>query len=177
MQFTSTFFLAASALASLAAARTAQFVNQDGTTRHIVFTPTEGQPPIPGLTVAGNSQVSQDFPEGWIGNAYTYDDGAANVPGLLAEFRWDGFGGANYFDVSAIVNPQATDGVMMMYPSQSKQPTSGCLTVSCTNQYNQPDDIATQSTTEESITVLLGQRIKSARRNHVDVVARDYVLH
>jgi hypothetical protein len=180
MQFTKTVLLAAAALASMVAAvaadNTALFVNQDGTTRHVVFTPSPGSPDIQSLTVSGNSQASQQFPEGWTGNAYAYNDGEPNTAGILAEFRFNGFGKANYFDVSAIVNPSATEGVMMIYPSESKKPVSGCLTTSCSNQYNQPDDIATQSSTESDFTVLLGSRIKSARRGINDVVARDYVL-
>jgi hypothetical protein len=177
MQFFKTLFLTAAALASIVAAdNTAQFVNQDGTTRHIVFTPSDGSPKINELTVQGNSNANQQFPQGWTGNAYSYNDGQPNVPGLLAEFRFNGYGKSNFFDVSAIVNPQATDGVMMIYPSQSKSPVSGCMTTSCSNQYNQPDDVATLSSTESDFTVLLGQRIKSARRGVNDVVGREFVL-
>lgn len=177
MQFTKTVLLAAAALASMVAAdNTALFVNQDGTTRHVVFTPSPGSSEIQSLTVSGNNQASQQFPQGWTGNAYAYDDGQPNIAGILAEFRFNGFGKANFFDVSAIVDPSATEGVMMMYPSDSKQPVSGCLTISCSNQYNQPDDIATLSSTESDFTVLLGSRIKSARRGVNDVVARNYVL-
>ena len=177
MQFSKTLFLTAAALASIVAAdNTAQFVNQDGTTRHVVFTPSDGSSNIVEITVQGNSNASQQFPQGWTGNAYSYNDGQPNVPGLLAEFRFNGYGKSNFFDVSAIVNPQATDGVMMIYPSQSKSPVSGCMTTSCSNQYNQPDDVATLSSTESDFTVLLGQRIKSARRGVNDVVAREFVL-
>lgn len=180
MQFAKTIFIGAAALASMVAAavadNTALFVNQDGTTRHVVFTPSDGSPEIEGLTVQGNDQASQQFPQGWTGNAYAYNDGAENKAGILAEFRFNGYGKANFFDVSVIVDPSATEGVMMMYPSESKQPISGCTTTSCSNQYNLPDDIATLSSTESDFTVLLGKRIKSARRGINDVVARDYVL-
>jgi hypothetical protein len=175
MQFSKTFFL--TALATLVAAQnSAQFVNQDGITRHVVFTPSEGFAQINELTVEGNSQVTQQFPQGWTGNAYSYDDGQPNVPGILAEFAFNGYGSANFFDISAIVNPSATDGIIMMYPSQSKTPVSGCMTVSCSTQYNQPDDIATQASTESDFTVILGQRIQSARRGVNDVIAHSYVL-
>lgn len=179
MQFSKTVLLAAAAFASMVACNpdnTAQFVNQDGTTRHVVFTPSDGSPQVESVTVTGNGQVTQQFPQGWTGNAYAYNDGQPNVAGILAEFRFNGFGKANFFDVSAIVDPSATEGVMLMYPSDSKNPVSGCLTISCTNQYNHPDDIATKSSTESDFTVLLGQRIKSARRGINDVVSRDYVL-
>jgi len=165
MQFASTVFLAATALASFVAAdNTATFVNQDGTTRHIVFTPSPGSSTIDTITIQGNTNQTQQFEQGWTGNAYTYDDGQQNVAGILAEFRFDGYGQANFFDVSGIVNPNATDGVMMIYPTQSKTPVSGCLTISCSNQYNHPDDIATLASDESDFTVLLGQRVQSARR-------------
>lgn len=177
MQFSKAVLVAATALAATVAAdNTAQFSNQDSTTRHIVFTPSDGSEKLDEITVQGNSNVSQQFPQGWTGNAYTYNDGEPNVAGLLAEFRFNGYGKSNFFDVSAIVNPKATDGVIMMYPSQSKTPVSGCMTTSCSNQYNQPDDIATLSSTESDFTVLLGQRIKSARRGINDVVGREYVV-
>jgi len=177
MQFSNTILLAAAALASIVVAdNTAKFVNQDSTTRHVVFTPSEGHSQLPEITVAGKADQTQQFPQGWTGNAYTYNEGQANQAGLLAEFRFNGYGQANFFDVSSIVNPGATDGVMMMYPANSKQPVSGCLTTACTNQYNAPDDVATLSSDESDFVVLLGQRIKSARRGIVDAVARDYVL-
>lgn len=176
MPFSKTILLAAAALASMVAAdNTAQFVNQDGTTRHVVFTPSEGSPTIDEITVQGNSTATQQFPEGWTGNAYSYNDGQPNVPGILAEFRFNGYGKANFFDVSAIVNPQATGGVMMMYPTLSKTPVSGCLTTPCSNQYNQPDDIATLSSTESDFTVLLGQRINAARRGINAAVGREFL--
>lgn len=134
MQFSKTILFTAAALASFVAAEnTANFVNQDGTTRHVVFTPSPGSSEMDEITVKGNSNATQQFPSGWTGNAYTYNDGEPNEPGLLAEFRFNGYGKSNFFDVSAIVSPDATDGVMMMYPSESKTPVSGCLTTSCTN--------------------------------------------
>jgi len=175
MQFSKTFLLAAFA-AFVAADNTAKFVNQDSTTRHVVFTPSEGMAQIDEITVAGNANATQQFPQGWTGNAYSYNDGEANVPGILAEFAFNGYGSANFFDISAIVNPQATDGIIMMYPTASHTPVSGCVTVSCTNQYNLPDDIATLASTDSDFTVILGSRIQSARRGINEAIARKYVL-
>ena len=175
MQFSNTFIFAAFA-AFVAAQNSAQFVNQDATVRHVVFTPSEGNAQIDDITVAGNTNVTQQFPQGWTGNAYSYNDGETNVPGILAEFAFNGYGTSSFYDISAIVNPQATDGIIMMYPTQAKTPVSGCVTVSCTNQYNQPDDIATMASPDSDFTVILGQRIQSARRGINDVVARKYVL-
>lgn len=173
MQFSKSFFVAA--LATLAAANSADFVNQDGTTRHVVFTPSEGFAQIDGITISGNSQATVEFPSGWTGNAYSYDDGEANVPGILAEFAFDGYAGINFFDISAIVNPQATDGIIMMYPTQAKTPLSGCLTIACSNQYNQPDDVATQASSYSDFTVILGQRVQSARRGISDIMAHTHI--
>ena len=173
MQLPKSLFIAA--LATLAAANSANFVNQDGTIRHVVFTPSEGFAQIDELTVPGNSQATVEFPSGWNGNAYSYDDGQANVPGILAEFAFNGYAGVNFFDISSIVNPQATDGIIMMYPTQTKTPVSGCLTTACSNQYNQPDDVATQAASESDFTLILGQRIQSARRSVSDIMARAHV--
>jgi len=157
MQFSKTFL--AAALTALAAANSAHFVNQDSITRHVVFTPSAGHAQIDELTVQGNDNASQEFPNGWIGNAYTYNDGEANVPGILAEFCFDCWGAINFFDISAIVSPQATDGAIMMYPSGSMTPVSGCTTIACTNQYNLPDDVATKSSSDSDFTVILGKRV------------------
>lgn len=173
--FSKTFILSALA-AVVAADNSALFVNQDATTRHVVFTPSEGFAQIDEIAIAGNTNATQAFPQGWTGNAYSYNDGEQNVAGILAEFAFNGYGDANFFDISAIVNPQATDGIIMMYPSNSKTPVSGCVTVSCTNQYNLPDDIATLASPESDFTVILGSRIQSARRGINDAVARKYVL-
>jgi hypothetical protein len=173
MQFSKSFILAA--LATLAAANSANFVNQDGTTRTVVFTPSEGFAQIDEITIAGNSQATVEFPSGWTGNAYSYNVGQANVPGILAEFAFNGYAGINFFDISAIVNPQATDGIIMMYPTQAKTPVSGCLTIACANQYNQPDDIATEASPEADFTVILGQRVQSARRGISEVMERAHV--
>lgn len=174
MQFSKTFFIAA--LAGLVAANnSATFTNQDDTTRHVVFTPSEGHAELETITVAGNTNATQEFPQGWTGNAYSYNDGAENIPGILAEFSFNGYGAANFFDISAIVAPEATDGLIMMYPTNSKTPTSGCMTIACTNQYNLWDDIATQASSDSDFTIIMGQRIHSARRG-VEAVARRHVL-
>jgi len=175
MQFSNTFLLAAFA-AFVAADNSAQFVNQDAITRNVVFTPSAGNAEIDPITVAGNTNATQQFPQGWTGNAYSYNDGESNVPGILAEFAFNGYGSSNFYDISAIVNPTATDGIIMMYPTEAKTPVSGCVTVSCSNQYNLPDDVATLASSDSDFTVILGQRIQSARRGINDVVARKYVL-
>lgn len=73
------------AAATLASANSITFVNQDATQRTIVFTSSAGLPQINSVVIAGFDQTKVDFPEGWIGNAYSVSEGAPNVPGMLAE--------------------------------------------------------------------------------------------
>lgn len=168
MQFTSTLLLAASALATLATANIVHFVNQDSTTRTIYFTPTAGGASIASLSVPGLATESATFPNAWIGNWHSVSAGAENVPGMLGEVRWNGFGGANYFDVSAIVNPNDNVGVKEIFPKFSATPISGCQTFPCSNAYNKPDDVATLSTHDTELICLLGN-IATERRH-----ARDF---
>jgi hypothetical protein len=174
MQFTSTLLFAATALFSLATANTVEFVNQDGTTRNIVFTPQEGLAAIDTIVLEGHGTANVTFPVSWIGNWYSYNEGSANVPGMLGEVRWDGFAGANYFDVSAIVNPSDHNGVKMIFPKNSNEPLSGCQTFPCSNAYNQPNDIATLSTPDHTLVCLVGT-LSSARRRSLARMPREFI--
>ena len=161
MQFLSTVLFAATALASLATATNiVYFTNQDGTNRNIVCTAQEGL---------------EQIPDGWIGNCYSVSKGAPNVPGMLAEFRFNGFAGATYFDVSAIVNPDDAEGVKMVFPKNSDKPVSGCQTFPCSNAYNRPDDVATLSTDDSELVVLIGNLKNERRRGLVARMSREYV--
>jgi len=176
MQFLSTVFLAASALATLATAEnTLHFVNQDSTTRTIYFTAQAGLAEIPELVIEGLGTANQSIPENWIGNAYSVSEGAANVPGMLAEFSFNGYAGATYFDVSAIVNPNDADGIKMIFPLNSNTPVSGCQKFPCSNAYNKWDDIATLSSTDTDFVVLLGNLSNERRRGLVARVAHEFV--
>jgi hypothetical protein len=175
------------ALASLAAAaNTVTFVNQDSTTRTIKFTAQSGLAAIDDLTVKGNENGTATIPDSWIGNWYSVSEGADDTPGMLGEVRYNGFSGATYFDVSAIVNPDDTNGVKEIFPKSSETPVSGCQSFPCSNAYNKWDDIATLSTTETDLICLLGT-LSTARRGAVlprmntvnpeDIkVSRDFVL-
>jgi len=193
MQFINTILLAATALASLATAEnTIQFVNQDfTTTKNIVFTANAGLESIPTLVLAPGSTVSQAIPEAWIGNFYSYNDGSPDVPGYLGEVAFDTWEANTFYDVSAIVNPSDTEGIKALYPladafslgvsdlvASVKTATgvSGCNTSGgfCKDQYNAPDDIATQSTTGSTFVCLVGNPSSSVRRSAR--FARDYVL-
>lgn len=177
MKLINTILFAAIALASMATANTVYFVNQDGTSRTLVFTGQIGMPTIENLVMEGSSIANQSFPTGWIGNWYSVSEGNdLAIPGMLGEVRWDGFAGQTYFDVSAIVNPNDTEGVKEIFPLNTNEPLSGCQTFPCANAYNQPNDIATLSTPENELVCLIGnlnnmrKRGLSARR-----LARDFV--
>jgi hypothetical protein len=174
MQFLKALF-ATIALASVATAGSVHFVNQDSTERTIIFTPNAGLTTIPDLTISGSSTANQTFPTGWIGNWYSVSAGATNTPGMLGEVRFDGFAGATYFDVSAIVNPNDTEGVKMIFPKNSNTPVSGCQSFPCANAYNKWDDIATLSTDDDELICLLGNLSNSRRRGMVAKMSRDFV--
>lgn len=182
MQFINTILLAATALASFAAANTVDFVNQDNTIRHIVFTSQEdtGAAKIPDLIVPGLGTVSQTFPTGWIGNWFSYNDGQFHELGMLGEVRFDGWNGIVFFDVSAIVNSTDTEGVKMLYPkglspSFSSTPVSGCQTEVCTNRYNNWDDVATKATTITDLVCLLGNLANPERKRAAKVYPRSFI--
>jgi len=164
MQLTTTIFSAA-AIFSTATANMVHFVNQDSTTRNIVFTAQEGLAPIDTLVLEGNKNANVTFPDSWIGNWYSYNEGSPNVPGVLGEVRWNGFAGANYFDVSTIANPTDLVGVKEIFPMYSALPVSGCQVLPCSNAYNKWDDIATLSTTDDTLVCLLGTAAVTSRRN------------
>ncbi|KAI8958225.1 hypothetical protein F5Y11DRAFT_360189 [Daldinia sp. FL1419] len=171
----------AAASATLVSANSFTFVNQDSTTRHITFTPAAGQAPIAPITVGGNSQSRVDFPQGWIGNAYSFNEGAPDVPGMLAEVAFNGWNGLTYYDVSAIVNPGDVNGVKQMYPAsqmqaQAKVSVSGCEVFPCGSAYYHPDDIQTVTTLETDLIVTLGGGALARRDVEAMVVPRNYVL-
>ncbi|PQE08252.1 dnase1 protein [Rutstroemia sp. NJR-2017a BVV2] len=174
MQF-STLFAAASALFTLASAGTVHFVNQDSTTRTIVFTPNPGYATIESLIIVGLATGKQEFPTGWIGNWYSVSEGATDIPGMLGEVAFDSYAGATYFDVSAIVNPDDGNGVKEIFPLHSSSPVSGCQSFPCANAYNKWDDIQTQSTDGSELVCLLGNLSGSQRRSLRAKLPREFV--
>jgi len=172
MQFSAIF--AATALFSLATANTVEFINQDSTTRTVIFTAQEGLATIDNVVVEGLATANVTFPDSWIGNWFSVSEGSAIVPGMLGEVRWNGYAGANYFDVSAIVNPGDIHGVKMIFPKNSNEPVSGCQTFPCSNAYNQPNDIATLSTTDDTLVCLLGN-LSNERRRSLARMPREFV--
>jgi hypothetical protein len=170
MQFSSLLLFAASALAG-----SVHFVNQDSTERTIVFTANLGLESIDKLVIPGMATANQTFPTGWIGNWYSVSKGANDVPGMLGEVRFDGYAGATYFDVSAIVNPDDTVGVKEIFPLHSNTPVSGCQTFPCANAYNKWDDVATKATDSSELVCLLGSLTNERRRGLVAKMTRDFV--
>ncbi|KAI2615867.1 DNase1 protein [Hypoxylon sp. NC1633] len=182
MRFTQ-FVAYAAGAASLASANSLTFINQDSTTRHIVFTASAGHEPVDTLTITGNDQQKLEFPVGWVGNAYSYSEGKDNVVGMLAEVTFQGWNGITYYDVSAIVNPYDHEGVKQMYPSTELQATekvsvSGCTNFPCGTAYYVPDDIQTVTTYETDLVVTLGNPPDdvASREAQPELVPRHYVL-
>jgi hypothetical protein len=176
MRFSFTVVLAS--IATLASANTMEFVNQDSTSRTIYFTQQEGLAAIDPLTVPGDSNATATFPIGWIGNFYSVCEGNDIVPGMLGELRWDGWDGINWFDVSAIVNPNDKHGVKTIAPKYSSTPMSGCESYDdgCDNAYYHPDDVQTKSTQEKDLVCTIGNKIsitKPKERRH----PRHFIAH
>lgn len=174
MQFFST-ILAAAALATLTSAGSVHFVNQDNTQRTIIFTANLGLESVPELVIPGMATANQTFPTGWTGNWYSVSKGKPNVPGMLGEVRFDGFAGASYFDVSAIVNPNDDEGVKMIFPMHASHPVSGCQTFPCSNAYNKWDDIATLSADGNELVCLLGNLSNERKRSAISRMPREYL--
>jgi len=196
MQLINTILLAAAALASMATAQnTVKFVNQDHVhTKNIVFTPNAGLAPIETLVLEPAQTQTQTFPDGWLGNFYSYTTGLENRPGMLGEVAFNGFAGATYYDISSIVNPGDTWGVKVLYPAPESYSTlgvkdlvetaasaegiSGCLSTDdgvCTNQYNAPNDQATQSTSGSALICIVGNPIQATRRRSARF-SRAYIM-
>jgi len=175
MQFINTVLFAATAFGSMAAANTIHYINQDSTDRTIYFTGQSDSVAIDSLRVPGLSTADQTFPTSWIGNFYSVSDGSDNVPGMLGEVRWDGSAGSNYFDVSAIVNPDDTSGVKELFPKTQQKPVSGCQTFPCSNAYNKADDIATLSTTDTELVCLIGNLSNERKRGMVAKMSREFI--
>ena len=183
MQFINTILFAATALASLASAHnTVDFINQDNTIRHIVFTSQEdtGAAKIQDLIVPGLGTASQTFPTGWIGNWFSYNEGQKHDLGMLGEVRFDGWDGLVFFDVSAIVNASDNDGVKVLYPkglnpAHSSTPVSGCQTPICANRYNNWDDVATKATKITDLVCLIGNLATTERRRDAKVYPRSFI--
>ncbi|KAJ8125960.1 hypothetical protein O1611_g7678 [Lasiodiplodia mahajangana] len=183
MHFSTQFTVFAAAAATLASANSITFVNQDATKRTIVFTPNAGLQQIDSVVIAGFDETKVEFPQGWIGNAYSVSEGAANVVGMLAEVTFQGWNGFTYYDVSAIVNPNDHEGVKEMYPAsekdaQEKVEISGCAVFPCPKVYYHPDDVQTVTSTEEDFICTLGNppTTTATRDVETELVARKFVL-
>jgi len=150
--------LALAATAAVANAAGVTFWTLDDKTRMIYFTPNAGNgyKEIEPIKVSNAEKTRVEFPDEWIGNAYAVQEGADNVPGMLAEFNFGGWNGQTYFDVSAIVDPKDHNNVKQMWPAKSQQPMSGCEVFPCDNAYWLPDDVQTKVTSETELITTLG---------------------
>lgn len=168
MLFSTLALVASAALAS--ATNQVTFMSLDSTDRTVYFTPTSGGESIDDTTVSGGDSVTVDFPSGWIGNWYAISSNGTNTPGMLGEVSFNSWNDLTYFDVSAIVNPEDTDGVYEIYPSDSETPVSGCTDMtSCNNMYIASDDVQTKSTdSTHLISTLGGGNIEVSTRRSVE---------
>jgi len=159
------FAVVMASLWALASANTVEFVNQDPITRTIYFTQQEGLASIDPAVIAGLTNCTVEFPVSWIGNFFSVSEDADIVPGMLGELRWDGWGGINWFDVSAIVNPNDMNGVKTISPKYAGSPYSGCENYEggCDNAYYAPNDIQTKSTTDKDLVCTLGTQISISK--------------
>lgn len=183
MQFSKQLITLAATAVTLASANSITFTNQDATQRTIVFTPSAGLQQLDSVVIAGFDDAKVEFPNGWIGNAYSVSEGAPNVPGMLAEVTFQGWNGLTYFDVSAIVNPNDHEGVKEMYPvsemeAKEKVKISGCSLFPCAKAYYHPDDIQTVTSPEEDFICTLGNPPQTvvSRDVETELVARKFVL-
>ncbi|OTB06076.1 hypothetical protein M426DRAFT_21196 [Hypoxylon sp. CI-4A] len=180
--FTQIAAFAAAAATVASATNSITFVNQDGTNRKIVFTPSGGYQSVDSITVSGNSQSKVDIPASWVGNAYSISEGSDDVPGMLAEVTFQGWNDFTYFDVSAIVNPSDTVGVKQIFPASElaaevKSLVSGCILFPCATAYYAPEDVQTVTTTETDLIVTLGNANNiTSRDTEPKYVPRHYVL-
>jgi len=170
MQFSS--ILACAALAGLAIADSVTFTNLDSIAKTIYFTGNAGDyGAAPTLAVPAKATVTWSAGQGFVGNFYSVNEGAANVPGMLGEIN---FAEANivWYDVSAIVNPNDNAGVKKLWASAG-DPISGCDSYpGCTNCYNLPNDIQTKSTSSRELYATVGVAGASKRDEVVESVRR-----
>ncbi|KAK0635204.1 hypothetical protein B0T17DRAFT_612111 [Bombardia bombarda] len=156
MQFSKLATLLASA--TLATAASVTFKSLDSITRTVRFTTNPSHQQIPDLVVRGNTEVYQEFPDGWQGNWYAVKQGGnIGIPGMLGEVSFSAWGAITYFDVSAIVDAGDIHNVHMMWPAKSGTPTSGCAKFHCNNAYYAPDDVQTKTTNEKDLVCTLGE--------------------
>ncbi|TPX10878.1 uncharacterized protein E0L32_008084 [Thyridium curvatum] len=180
MQYFKIASLLAAAIASVQATNIVTLKSLDDVDRTVYFTPSAGHAEIAAVQVAAGQSVDVEIPFQWIGNWHGVQKGQANVPGMLGEVTFDGWGGKNYFDVSAIVNPNDKDNVSEMYPAgQPNTPTSGCKNFPCDNAYYVWDDVQTRVTTQSHLICTLhknGYAKRDADEVSEEKLSRDFVL-
>lgn len=183
------FFKIASILA--AAVGAVQAINQvtlksiDDVDRTVYFTPSAGHEQLGSVEVGAGQSVTVEVPFQWIGNWHAVHKGQPNTgTGMLGEVTFNGWGGKNYFDVSAIVVPEDKDNVAEMWPAdEPNTPTSGCKNFPCDNAYYVWDDVQTRVTTQSHIICTLSKNGYAQKRDaeepqddNEEKLARDFVL-
>jgi hypothetical protein len=156
MHFTTTLMTMLASAAAVSAA-SVTFWTLDDVERTIYFTPNPGSEEIESVTVSNKQKKKVEFPDVYVGNFYAVPKGSENVPGMLGEINFSGWGGLTYFDVSAIVDPSDHSNVKQMWPAKGKSPMSGCEKFPCDNCYWLPDDVQTKTTEEVDLITTLGE--------------------
>lgn len=182
MQYFKIASLLAAAIASVQATNQVTLKSLDDVDRTVYFTPSAGHASINSVDVPAGQSVTVEIPFQWVGNWHGVHKGQANTDGMLGEVTFDGWGGKNYFDVSAIVNPNDKDNVSEMWPAdEPNTPTSGCKTFPCNNAYYVWDDVQTRVTTQSHIICTLSKNGYSASKRDAEEdteekLSRDFVL-
>jgi len=163
--------------AACASANSIVFNNLDSIPKTIYFTGNDNMGGSPAtIQLAANSQVTWSTSAPWIGNFYSINQGAANIPGMLGEVNFAD-AGVVWYDVSAIVDATDNDGVKQLWATAA-DPISGCTDYSsrCANAYNLPDDIQTKSTASRTLYCSVGKasgsKVKMARDHARDFMAK-----
>lgn len=145
-------------VAACASANSIVFNNLDGIAKTIYFTGNNNMGGSPStLRLPAHSKATWSTSAPWIGNFYSINDGAPNVPGMLGEVNFAD-AGVVWYDVSAIVDATDNLGVKQLWATAS-DPVSGCkdYTTTCNNAYNLPDDIQTKSTSSRQLYCSVGK--------------------
>lgn len=165
MKLSQAFAVLASAVL-VSADNTITFISQDSLDRTVYFTGNPESAPVAPLRVEGLTNKTAHIPDNWVGNYYSVIDGQPNKPGMLGEFAFNAWGGHNFFDVSAIVDPNDWNNVKKIWPVDEEEPFSGCELFPCNFAYYLPDDLQTKSSTKSDFYCTLGTR------EHLDISER-----
>jgi hypothetical protein len=141
-------------------ANSISFYSWDIVDQYLCSTQPAGYQDFSGLVVhphSGDNQLIIYPPANWEGAIHTvYADESCDDPHIVAEFRFQGFNGYTYYDISAVDNCCDQVSVHWVQPKYSLTPWSGCVTFPCDGSYTKPGDIETKSTPDIDMNVFGG---------------------